>query len=309
MGIGSGQRAEGGRVLLYRSTDLRAWEYLHPLASGKSSGKRTADAVDSGEMWECPDFFSLGKKHALLYATERKVYWETGEYDRKERVFYSENRGLLDAGAFYAPKSQPDAKQRRILWGWIPETRPEAEFSAAGWAGCMSLPRVLSLARDNTLMMQFLPELAELRSKEFALPGRPQGDEARRNAFGKLELRETACEIELHIHREKLDLTLRDGANPILSLAFDPGRSGAELRVGAKSAAVAATSGGEHQLRIFLDASVAECVVDDSRALTERCYAVPKGPLRLNIGEQGLDAITSLRVWELKPISKDRLTS
>lgn len=309
MGIGSGQRAEGGRVLLYRSTDLRAWEYLHPLASGKSNGKRAPDPVDSGEMWECPDFFSLGKKHALLYATERKVYWETGEYDRKERVFYSEKRGLLDAGAFYAPKSQFDANERRILWGWIPETRPKAEFSAAGWAGSMSLPRVLSLAADNTLMMQFLPELAELRSKEFALPGRPQGGEARQNALGKLKLRETACEIELQIHREKLDLTLSDGANAILWLAFDPGRPGAELRVGAKSAAVAATSGGEHKLRIFLDASVAECVVDDSAALTERCYAVPKGPLRLNTGEQGLAAITSLRVWELKPISKDRLTS
>lgn len=104
-------------------------------------------------------------------------------------------------------------------------------------------------------------------------------------------------------------MTLRNAASPILSLAFDPGRSGAELRVGAKSAAVAATSGGEHKLRIFLDASVAECIVDDRRALTERCYAVPKGPLRLNILAQGLDAITSSRVWESKPISKDRLTS
>jgi beta-fructofuranosidase len=309
MGIGSGQSAEGGCVLLYRSTDLRAWEYVHPLASGKSHGKRTADPVDSGEMWECPDFFPLGKKRVLLYATERKVYWETGEYDRKEHVFYSEKRGLLDAGAFYAPKSQFDANERRILWGWIPETRPEAESSAAGWAGSMSLPRVLSLAADNTLIMQFLPELAELRTREFVLPGRPQGGEARCNALGKLRLREAACEIELQIHREKLDLTLRNAASPILSLAFDPGRSGAELRVGAKSAAVAAMSGGEHNLRIFLDASVAECIVDDRRALTERCYAVSKGPLRLNILEQGLDAITSLRVWELKPISKDRLTS
>jgi len=104
-------------------------------------------------------------------------------------------------------------------------------------------------------------------------------------------------------------LTLRNAASPILSLAFDPGRSGAELSVGPKSAGVRATSGGEHQLRIFLDASVAECIVDDRRALTERCYAVPKGPLRLNILAQGLDAITSSRVWESKPISKDRLTS
>ena len=61
MGIGSGQRGEGGRVLLYTSADLRAWEYLGPLASGRSIGKQTADPVDAGDMWECPDFFPLGK--------------------------------------------------------------------------------------------------------------------------------------------------------------------------------------------------------------------------------------------------------
>jgi len=157
MGVGSGQRGEGGRVLLYRSSDLRTWEYLHALASGKSNGRQTADPVDSGDMWECPDFFPLGEKHALLYSTERKVYWEIGEYDAKECVFHAQNRSLLDVGAFYAPKSQLDAKQRRILWGWIPETRPEAEFSAAGWAGCMSLPRVLSVGAGDVLAIEVSP--------------------------------------------------------------------------------------------------------------------------------------------------------
>ncbi|HEY1482706.1 MAG TPA: glycoside hydrolase family 32 protein, partial [Candidatus Acidoferrum sp.] len=163
MGIGSGQRGQGGRVLLYRSPDLHTWEYLHPLATGKGNGKGTSDFVDSGEMWECPDFFALGKKHVLLYSTERRVYWQTGEFDKKELLFHPEKSGLLDSGAFYAPKSQLDEKGRRILWGWIPETRPEAEFSAAGWAGCMALPRILSLTEDNSLTFHFLPELSVLQ--------------------------------------------------------------------------------------------------------------------------------------------------
>ena len=309
MGVGSGQRGEGGRVLLYTSTDLRTWDYLHPLASGKSNGKPTSDPVDSRDMWECPDFFPLGKKHALLYSTERRVYWEIGEYDRKERVFYPEKRGFLDAGAFYAPKSQLDAKQRRILWGWIPETRPEAEFRASGWAGCMSLPRVLSLGADHALTMQFLPELSELRSKGFVLPGRDQGKEPRRDALRNLALPEAACDLELQIRREKLDLMLSDGENPILSLSFDPSRSGAELKLGTKSACVTAVSGGEHKLRILLDASVAECIVDDLVVVTERCYTAPTNRVLVNIEERDLDAITVLHVWEIKPISKDRLSS
>jgi len=102
---------------------------------------------------------------------------------------------------------------------------------------------------------------------------------------------------------------LTDGTNAVLSLSFDPHRSGTELRVGTKSAGVAAVSGGEHKLRVLVDTSVAECIVDDRTALTERCYAAPKARLRLEIGEPGIDAITALRVWEMKPISKDRLAS
>jgi len=38
LGVGAGFRKEGGCVLLYRSRDLRKWEYLHPLAAGKWTG-------------------------------------------------------------------------------------------------------------------------------------------------------------------------------------------------------------------------------------------------------------------------------
>jgi sucrose-6-phosphate hydrolase SacC (GH32 family) len=91
LGVGSGLFKEGGRVLLYRSKDLRAWEYLHPLASGRWTGKESANPVESGEMWECPDFFPLGKKHVLLYSTAGQVIWESGELDSKENTFRSES--------------------------------------------------------------------------------------------------------------------------------------------------------------------------------------------------------------------------
>ncbi len=81
LGVGSGERGKGGCVLLYRSQDLRKWEYLHPLASGIPNGKQAANPCDTGEMWECPDFFPLGKSHYLHYSTENKVIWTTGDYD------------------------------------------------------------------------------------------------------------------------------------------------------------------------------------------------------------------------------------
>lgn len=309
MGIGSGIRGEGGGVLLYRSKDLRRWDYLHPLAMGKGNGKQTNDPVDAGEMWECPDFFALGKKHLLLYSTERKVYWEAGEFDPKELVFHSQKRGLLDHGAFYAPKSQVDAKGRRILWGWIPETRPEAEFSAAGWAGCMSLPHVLTLAEDGALQISVLPEIAELRKSGMSLSGRETGEAVRWDGLRKMELAEASAELELQFQAKTFHLKLTDGAQDVFSLGFDVRQSGHELQIGEASVNLPSQAPEPHQVRVFLDASVVECFVDEQLAWTTRTYRAPRGKLHVEIPAAELDAVESLRVWPLRPISPDRLTT
>lgn len=59
---------------------------------------------------------------------------------------------MLDYGSYYAAKR--DASGNRILWGWVQETRPEAEYRAAGWAGMMSLPRLLTLDANGELRVE-----------------------------------------------------------------------------------------------------------------------------------------------------------
>src|SRR5262245_20917938 len=61
--MGAGIRGEGGNALLYRSPDLRHWEYLLPLCSTE---RHDPDGVLSGSMWECPDFFALEDRQVLL---------------------------------------------------------------------------------------------------------------------------------------------------------------------------------------------------------------------------------------------------
>jgi beta-fructofuranosidase len=142
---------------------------LHELASGKWPEKELANPVDSGEMWECLDFFLLGKKHVLLYSTAGQLIWESGELDPEELKFHSAKRGILDHGAYYAQKTQLDAHGNRILWGWIPEKRPDAELVAAGWAGCVALPRTLSLSADGELEINIATEAQSLREKAYSL--------------------------------------------------------------------------------------------------------------------------------------------
>jgi beta-fructofuranosidase len=306
MGVGSGVSKVGGRVLLYRSKDLRKWEYLHPLASGTWSGHEGSNPVDTGEMWECPDFFTLGNKHVLLYSTAGKVIWETGELDPAELVFHSEKQGVLDYGAYYAQKTQMTADGERILWGWIPEKRPEAEYSAAGWAGCMALPRLLTIGGDGELEMRVAPEARSLRARAFALPTVAA---ERGAALQEFQIENLCGELSWATNTPRSAFTVADDSGPWFSLTMGTKDSGTELTVNGSSIRVDRTAQGAPSFRLFLDASVAELICDDRHAITTRIYRKPKGPLRVVLAESELNQLTSLELWQLLAISNDRLTS
>jgi beta-fructofuranosidase len=310
LGVGSGLFKQGGRVLLYRSKDLRAWEYLHPLASGKWTGKESANPVESGEMWECPDFFALGKKHVFLYATAGQVIWESGELDPKEHVFHSEKRGILDHGAYYAQKTQLDAKGNRILWGWIPEKRPEAEFSAAGWAGCMALPRVLSLNSEGALEMRFAPEAKALRAKSFAIPPELVDSSQLGRAMEEIQIENLAGEITWKSNALPATLTLADRGGPWWSATLESkGPASAMLAVNGISLEVPLGPKREAEFHLFLDASLAEFICNGKHAVTTRIYRKPDGPLRVRVSDKDRLAVAWLEAWQLRPISPDRLTA
>ena len=307
MGVGSGIKKRGGAVLLYRSTDLREWEYLHPLASGTWNGKPTADPVDSGEQWECPDFFPLGKKYVLLYSTERKVYWQSGELDRKEMVFHREKQGLLDDGAYYAPKSMLDHEGNRILWGWIPETRPLADYKRAGWAGVMSLPRVLTLSGEGELEMRVDPRVRALRG--------PQTNA--QTAVGTLDdLRISNYSGEVHCLTKKaagpvrLSLTSQAQApGAFFSVSYQPEGGETTLKIDNKPI-VGKISDGKLDIRLFLDGSVIEVFINDRIACTRRIYLEGEKAADVLVKfEGGADQLQELSAWRIKPISHDRLTT
>src|SRR6266850_863437 len=308
LGVGAGFRKEGGCVLLYRSRDLRKWEYLHPLAAGKWTGRESVNPVDSGEMWECPDFFALGTKHVLLYSTAGSVIWEVGELDPKELVFHVQKRGILDHGAYYAQKTQLDAHGNRILWGWIPEKRPEAEFSAAGWAGCMALPRLLSIGADGDLKMRVASAANLLRAKTLVLPQQHAALSERTAALKATHFDNVCGELAWKTKTTPYTLALEDRAGTWWSLHVEQQSSSAKLTINGISVDLPAASRPEREFHLFLDASVAELICDRKHAITTRIYRQPDGPLRIVLSTSDLAQITSLLARQLRPISNDRLT-
>jgi len=306
-GVASGQFKKGGRVLLYESKNLRDWKYLHPLAEGQWSGRKSTDPVGSGEMWECPDFFPLDKKWVLLYSTAGSVFWEVGDLDPKELVFHSQTRGILDHGAYYAQKTQLDAKSNRILWGWITEKRPDPELLAAGWAGCMSLPRILSIGRENILEMEIAPEVRSLRERIFEIPYKLSLED-RKERVPQIKIENVRGEFFWMSNAEKSNFVLSDQNGAWLSISTEADLLTSKLTVNGKTIEIPPTRRPLRDFSLFLDASVAELICDNQHAITTRIYRKPSGPLKItsDLSEKNL---YQLSAWQLNPISPNRLTT
>jgi beta-fructofuranosidase len=248
-------------------------------------------------MWECPDFFVLDGHHCLLYSTENKVFWTTGYYDPHTHLYTPRRTGIVDHGAFYAPKSFLAADGRRIQWGWIQETRPQAEYSAAGWAGCMSLPRVLGVNAQGELTTRVAREAESLR-------GQPtQGT-----------LKPGAQSLPVSTLQQELALTLAPSTQSATLRLLVANQPAWELRLDLRAASGQCDGrtfplpAHAASVRLFLDGSVLETFIGDTTALTSRCYTVQPGVTTLEVT---LDAAgsCSFTQWPLRPISSNRLTT
>ncbi len=302
LGVGSGERGNGGCVLLYRSRDdLRHWDYLHPLASGIPNGKQAANPCDSGEMWECPDFFALDNTHYLHYSTENKVIWTTGDYDAQAHTYTARRQGVLDHGAYYAPKSFPAPGGHRILWGWIRETRPESEYAAAGWAGCMSFPRVLTVGAQGQLEMHPASEVLKLRG-----PGEKGAAESAK-PFRKT-LAGLQQEIYVPIDFSVGTVSVRLLVNQAEAWQISVNVAGDTIHCGATSFPLPRFPWPRPALRIFIDGSVIESFIGGREAITSRVYTVKPGETELEVSVAGKGRV-ELQLWPLMPISPDRLTT
>jgi len=325
--IGSGEHGIGGLALLYRSEDLRNWTYLHPLAiADRGSGQQTPSGPDA-DMWECPDFFLLDGKPVLLVA--RGNSYLRGTYSGHK--FHQEFGGRIDFGAAYAQKTMEDEKGRRIWWGWIHEKRSMRAQAAAGWAGVMSLPKLLTLRSDGTLGIAPVPELAILRGDAKRLADReimPNGPLLLEHFEG--DCTEIEAEIELGNSRQA-GLRVRstaDGSEQTLigydrdsqtlfsdttNSSNDPETiSGSFLRAGrgVQSGVLKLDAGEALHLRIYLDASVIETFANGRASISDRVYPASAASLGIGLFSRGGTAhLRSMIVWQLAPISRDRLTS
>ncbi|MDG0797938.1 glycoside hydrolase family 32 protein [Pectobacterium punjabense] len=170
-----------GKVLLYRSTDLLAWDKI-----GEIAGSRLGGLGDFGYMWECPDLFPLDGKDILVCCpqgvpAEEERYLNTfqagyfiGSLDYTSGAYPHQEFHELDLGfEFYAPQTTLSEDGRRLLFGWmsIPDDNeffePTIEY---GWIHTMTCPRELTL-HGNRVYQRPARELQQLRKQHYRWQG------------------------------------------------------------------------------------------------------------------------------------------
>jgi beta-fructofuranosidase len=313
---GAGIAGVGGTALVYRSRDLHDWEYLHPLCVGDV---HRTEPFWTGTMWECPQFFALDETHVLIISiwdrgTKNTTYL-AGDYADHRLTPRTEE--LLDLGwSFYAPQSFRDGAGRRIMFGWLREERPREALLAAGWAGAMSLPRILTARPDGALAQTPAPELRTLRGAHVHMEGVAATAEPRDVTNG---LDGSGMEIVAELEpgdAERFGLAVfrsPDGAEETRivydrargELAIDRARSsiGSAPERTTVGGACPLDADGRLRLRVFLDGSIIEVFANDTACLTARAY--PTRPDSTGVAlfaEGGAATARSLDLWEMASV-------
>ena len=313
--LGSGIKGEGGCVFLYESTDLRHWNYLHPLLQGNLVD---SEPFPTGTMWECPQVFEIDGEYFLFISGivapgSQYTYYFQGEM--RDHRFVPHALKRLDHGfrVFYAPLSFVDDKERRVMFGWLVEERSESTNRKAGWAGALSLPRLLSLSAQKELLVDPVPEVDNLRrallhSFSGALAAHPV-ELGGGQAVLHCELLVTATAQQ----GGEVIFTLAESPNAaertLIIFDFDNGHMRVDTRTASldpqcrgdvKEAPLPLHPGKPLEMRLFVDGSVLEVYANHRVVVSSRLYPTRTSHLRL-FGQccGGLAQVISLKLWKL----------
>jgi beta-fructofuranosidase len=303
MVIGASFEGKTGTTLLYKSSDLVHWEYLGPLCTG-------GDAATYGHMWECPDFFELDGKHVLLLSPIplRKATQSVGRYENYR--FTPENFAThVYGGCFYAPQSFWDEQHRRVQFGWLWEKDVPGNLpNPRGWAGAMSLPRVLSLSGDGVLLANPAPEIEALRSQ-------PTQHQLQVNGVQTISgLRGDSLELIAHfnqIQATQFGLIVRQSPNSNEQTRIVCDRAQQTVWVDRTNSNANAPEenaeacpfaiGNALTLRVFVDRSIIEVYINDGRAcIIDRVYPSQADSVGVSAFAANGSANVQLQAWALQ---------
>ena len=151
-----------GQILMYKSNNLKEWEFVTIVDNSKNK---------VGRMWECPDLFSLNGKGVLIISPQEVKATKDGfhngsntaylieKYDNEKKSFERESCNVIDFGLdFYAPQTLESTDGRRIMIGWMQSWENRIVPANFKWCGMMTIPRELTI-KDGCLIQNPIREI------------------------------------------------------------------------------------------------------------------------------------------------------
>ena len=151
-----------GQILMYKSNNLKEWEFVTIVDNSKNK---------VGRMWECPDLFSLNGKGVLIISPQEVKATKDGfhngnntaylieKYDNEKNSFERESCNVIDFGLdFYAPQTLESTDGRRIMIGWMQSWENRIVPANFKWCGMMTIPRELTI-KEGCLIQNPIREI------------------------------------------------------------------------------------------------------------------------------------------------------
>ncbi|MDX1301376.1 sucrose-6-phosphate hydrolase [Photobacterium sp.] len=167
--LGAQHESETGRLVIYRSNDLRKWDYV---------GLFGEELGDFGYMWECPDLFELNdqllgilcpqgiESNSEHYTVPHHNGYGKATLSKQDALTLSDLTTLDYGFDFYAPQTAEAADGRRLMVGWmgLPDEINQPSVTD-GWLHQLTCLRELSW-KNGKLYQRPARELQTLRSQQ-----------------------------------------------------------------------------------------------------------------------------------------------
>lgn len=297
--------------------------YTEPMQKIGNFMTHDLPGVDDFEDISCPDFFKLGDKWVLLCISHtRGARYYIGEWNGKQFKPEYHHRMNWPGGTFFAPETLVDDKGRRILWAWVLDSKSGVS------SGTMSMPRVLTLAKDKkSLNIEPAKEIELLRyqpqvGKPFTVAAGKSATiqgiagnslelnlvidpgQAKRfglKVFSSADGREQTPVI-FDIDKKTLSIDMRksslDTINyKVFTMVKDP-----KSYVTTQEAPFELKKGEKLHLRVFLDKSMLEVFANGRQCITQVVYPTLKDAVNLEVfSEDGPVKVEVVKSWKLFP--------
>ena len=301
-----------GALLLYKSADLKRWDFVHLLFEGNPK------ADGSGIFWEMPVFKKIGGKYLLLVnraphkgVPARCQYW-TGDF--KDEKFIPDSpvpRNLEVINRLLSPSVTETPDCDVVAIAIIPDEIGGKANYEQGWAHLYSMPRKWWL-KDGKLCQSPHPVMEQLREEPTVFPRQPL-DAAKPRVLSagehQFEVRAifypgdarhfgfTLCKNPDNSEYSRIYYDVKN-EEFVVDQTHSSLRKYIPLKI--RKDRYRIDTAGPVEIRLFIDGSVVEGFINGEDAFTTRIFPLKENSTQLELFSDGKTTEIAAQVWKLK---------